>query len=563
MAITPLSADWIIDGSNISKSSWRLWCQAVEDALEAGTSTPGGAAYAGAPTHALSFGPGALDAPVYDATGGTTPGLVGVLTGVDSIGIGRDALGAPDNRSTLCIAVGPLALADHNRHYADTAIGFRTGRKLVDSYYNTLVGIDCFPEATVGKDGTAIGAHSGTYKTEISASFVAGTSAAYAGGFVRSSVVIGANSADGNNTSDTYNLDNCVIVGNYAGRRVSGPHNMFLGNFAGGYTIISGGFNCGQGRSTLASLTSGSYNFAGGDSANQWTTSGDFNSSIGYNSGPGSAGGGFSNTTCLGANSTVTGANQVQLGDASTTSYAYGTVQNRSDLRDKQNVRPTALGLNWLLKLEPVDYQLDYRDAYREVEQVDREVEETEQIPIVTGHKAVKRNLKVKDENGKISDREVETIVPEYTIETRKVKKIIQVAVEKWRDKDGSRAGKRFHHGFIAQQVKSVINETGQDFGGYQDHKIKGGSDVLSLGYSEFIAPIVKAVQELYLEFQAHVIANTGEIKKLKTKCIANTGEIKKLKTKCAALEARLVKLKTKCAALEARLVKLEKALEA
>jgi len=36
-----------------------------------------------------------------------------------------------------------------------------------------------------------------------------------------------------------------------------------------------------------------------------------------------------------------------------------------------------------------------------------------------------------------------------------------------------------------------------QDFGGFQDHSINGGKDVLSLGYEEFIAPMVRAIQEL------------------------------------------------------------------
>ena len=36
----------------------------------------------------------------------------------------------------------------------------------------------------------------------------------------------------------------------------------------------------------------------------------------------------------------------------------------------------------------------------------------------------------------------------------------------------------------------------GVDFGGYQDHSVNDGEDVKSLGYVEFIAPLVKAVQE-------------------------------------------------------------------
>jgi hypothetical protein len=49
----------------------------------------------------------------------------------------------------------------------------------------------------------------------------------------------------------------------------------------------------------------------------------------------------------------------------------------------------------------------------------------------------------------------------------------------------------------IAQEVKAVIDEKGIDFGGFQDHKVKNGDDVLSIGYEELIAPLIKSVQEL------------------------------------------------------------------
>jgi len=42
---------------------------------------------------------------------------------------------------------------------------------------------------------------------------------------------------------------------------------------------------------------------------------------------------------------------------------------------------------------------------------------------------------------------------------------------------------------------------------GYQDHSISGGKDVLSIGYEELIAPLIKAVQQL-----------SAEIAKLKAK---------------------------------------------
>lgn len=146
------------------------------------------------------------------------------------------------------------------------------------------------------------------------------------------------------------------------------------------------------------------------------------------------------NATAIGYNSGITGNNQVQLGDVNTTTYVYGTVQNRSDERDKINIKDTELGLDFINKLRPVDFKWDYREKYVEI-----------------------------DENGK---------------------EIIH-------EKDGSKAGIRNHHGFIAQEVEEIIETTGIDFGGYQDHSLKGGSDVKSLGYDEFVAPLVKSVQEL------------------------------------------------------------------
>ena len=65
---------------------------------------------------------------------------------------------------------------------------------------------------------------------------------------------------------------------------------------------------------------------------------------------------------------------------------------------------------------------------------------------------------------------------------------------------DGTKKRNRYHHGVIAQEVQSLIDSTGVDFGGFQNHTINGGDDTLSIGYSEFIAPLIKAVQELTLQ---------------------------------------------------------------
>ena len=63
---------------------------------------------------------------------------------------------------------------------------------------------------------------------------------------------------------------------------------------------------------------------------------------------------------------------------------------------------------------------------------------------------------------------------------------------------DGTHTRNRYHHGLIAQEVQDL----GIDFGGFQDHKINGGQDVLSIGYDELIAPMIKAIQELKAEIE-------------------------------------------------------------
>jgi hypothetical protein len=68
--------------------------------------------------------------------------------------------------------------------------------------------------------------------------------------------------------------------------------------------------------------------------------------------------------------------------------------------------------------------------------------------------------------------------------------------------RDGSKKRNRYHHGVIAQEVKITLEQLGVDFGGFQDHNIAGGGDVLSIGYTELIAPMIKAIQELHQEIQ-------------------------------------------------------------
>lgn len=169
------------------------------------------------------------------------------------------------------------------------------------------------------------------------------------------------------------------------------------------------------------------------------------------------------NCVLLGSNTAVTSANQVQLGSSTTTTYAYGAVQDRSDARDKTDIRDIELGLDFINKLRPVEYKWDYREDYFRDIAPQREDFEDE-----------------------------ETYIQVYE----------QARVDFFKNpvKDGSKTRVRYHTGLIAQEVKQVMDDLGVDFGGFQHHQEKGGLDVMSLGYNELIAVLIKAVQELSQE---------------------------------------------------------------
>ena len=89
---------------------------------------------------------------------------------------------------------------------------------------------------------------------------------------------------------------------------------------------------------------------------------------------------------------------------------------------------------------------------------------------------------KIEDEEYEVKKAKYDLLMAEW-LEGCKHENIIR---------DGSKKRTRYHQGFIAQEVLALD----VDFGGIQDHKLNDGEDVLSIGYDEIIAPLVKAVQE-------------------------------------------------------------------
>jgi hypothetical protein len=303
------------------------------------------------------------------------------------------------------------------------------------------------------------GTGSGTFIVYTFDTGVAGTSCTQ-------NTFIGANAGHGATQATTAN----TFVGFNAGSVAdSSVNNAILGGSAGtlSTTMTS---------STLLGANAGSFSGNGSATLTQCTFVG---AATGYQYIGGTVPASYTNVSILGYGALVSGDNQVQLGNSSTTTYVYGTVQNRSDLNDKADIEDSTLDEDWFMDLRAVQGRWDMRDDYIEHRQTGVDADGN---PIY------------------------ETIVL---------------------PKDGSKKRKRLHQWFIAQEVDATSKKHGVEFGGYQDHSINGGPDVKSLGYDEFIPPTVARVQDHVLRLRA-LEKQVAELLQAKADQDALTADLKK-----------------------------------
>jgi hypothetical protein len=146
-----------------------------------------------------------------------------------------------------------------------------------------------------------------------------------------------------------------------------------------------------------------------------------------------------------------------------------GAIQT-SDSSSKFEIEESKLGLDFINKLQPVSYKFISGSAIFDDENWSPTVDKLFQSATY-------------DENGNL----LREAVYEKTTNTEKQPII------------GYEPGKRTHYGLLAQDVKTTLDELGvntNDFGGYIEGNLEDHSD-LGLRYEEFMAPMIKAIQEL------------------------------------------------------------------
>jgi hypothetical protein len=363
----------------------------------------------------------------------------------------------------------PAGKLDYDPAMANTSFGFKSLFSNTTGHSNTANGMQALYYNTTGSSNTANGNGALYSNTTGSANTANGDSA------LNSNTIGDYNTANGyqalnynttgdENTANGYHALYSNTIGNYNtanGMQALYSNTMGTYNTANGYHALysntTGKYNTANGYQALYSNTIGDYNTANGTSALYSNTTGNLNTANGYralssntigtyNIGAGYRAGSLlpnnvNNTTCLGngAGFGTTGSNQVNIGNMSVTSIA-GQVSwsNYSDARIKRDIQHNVPGLAFITRLHPVTYHLDIHKQYE-----------------------IANNGK-KDESADYPEK--------YEIE--------QLTMT----------------GFLAQEVEQAAQNCHYDFSGVVAPK--DGKGLYSLRYSEFVMPLVKAVQE-------------------------------------------------------------------
>lgn len=363
----------------------------------------------------------------------------------------------------------------------NTALGASALFSNTGGYYNTAVGYEAL-SSNIGIYNTALGGRALFSNTTGKTNNAVGSFALF------------SNTTGDQNTATGYQ----TLYANTSGSN----------NTAYGYKVMSsnttGVDNTGTGFETLIENTTGYDNTAFGIRALQLNTTGYRNTAIGRSTGSFNDNNihctfigydadqtvltNFDNSTALGSFSRITASNQVRIGNTNVTSIGgYAGWTDVSDGRFKKNLRENVPGLEFIAKLRPVTYNLD---AHSLAAHLGEDLTETSE----------KENCGIPQKPDSL------------TLQSREAKSQIR------------------YTGFVAQEVEKAALSLGYDFSGVD--KPKGEEELYGLRYSEFVVPLVKAVQEQQKEIE--------ELKKENAALKAQTDKIGKMEAELQQIKAML-----------------------
>ncbi len=361
----------------------------------------------------------------------------------------------------------------------NTFVGSRAGSGNQIGNYNSFFGEGAGFSNLVGESNSIFGQNAG-YNNQASYNSFFGKEAGYSTTSGGRNAFFGYQagfSNDGGNYNSFFGW--AAGVGN-----ASGNSNSFFGDQSGSSNSTGSGNSFFGGGAGMANDTGSNNSFFGlvagtqntdgqgnsffGSGAGELNTVGNNNTHIGYQSGLGGSSD-DNNATSLGYNATTTASNQVRIGNSSVTSIGgYANWTNISDGRFKTNVAEDVKGLDFILQLRPVTYNLD-------IAGLNRALHRDQFSPL----------SKTGSESAQMMAEQQSAIEAKSKIR---------------------------QSGFVAQEVEQTAKALGYDFSGIDAPKNE--NDFYGLRYAEFVVPLVKAIQEQ----QAIIEQLKTEIEKLKSR---------------------------------------------
>jgi trimeric autotransporter adhesin len=333
------------------------------------------------------------------------------------------------------VGVGSKTLYSNVSGYYNTAAGFRSLYSNINGFYNSATGYQTLYSNTTGSYNTVSGNFAMRLNNNGSYNTAFGSEAMYAS--------TGSYNAAAGYQALYYNQSN---------------YNSATGAYSSNGNT-TGSFNTGTGFASLYLNTTGSYNTGAGAYAAYSNVSGSGNTAVGYFADFGASS--LINATSVGYSAVATASNQVMLGNSSVISVkAAGSVVIYSDGRFKKDLQQNVPGLQFIKQLRPVTYHYDIHG-----------------INDFTGATEIKNKAReiIKEKNyGDAASIAKQEALDESSILTKE---------------------KKLYTGFVAQEVEAAARKLNYDFSGV--YAPQNDKDIYGLSYSDFVVPLVKAVQEL------------------------------------------------------------------
>ena len=395
-----------------------------------------------------------------------------VNTGNNNTALGSRAMAANTSGSRNT-AVGSLALTSNLTGSNNVAAGAKALRVGTAVVAQTAVGSGAMENYTTGTNNTAVGAQALQGATSNTCTAVGWQALQNSSG--ANNTAFGSRALDANTTG----AGNTAIGSGTLGLIATGSNNTGIISMGGittgsnntgfnGFIFADGGSgNTAMSPSAFANNVTGNFNTAIGRTAHSNNVDGDYDVALGHETlyhgfnnptsvnlctavgGDATTSGTSDNMTAIGYNALAPGANIIRIGNAANNTNltgGFGAWQNLSDARFKRDIREDVPGLDFILRLRPVTYNFDVAafDSF-------------------TG---------LAERMAKRENSEERAAYAEAAATSSSVRRV----------------------GFIAQEVDSLASALGYEFSGV--HRPVSEQDHYTIGYEQFVVPLVKAVQE-------------------------------------------------------------------